>query len=164
MSIKETNLTTITEVDFNPNDFVRVLEGSSSRKITLEDFTDAVAPILVGLGFTTGSLNDAVAVSTKSTNYNLTVDDRVILMDTSSGALGVNLPAAAEAYDTPTATSIRFTIKKITADVNAVSIYPQGIEQIDGNVSFNLVGGGIGATLPEITLISDGFDWYILSA
>jgi hypothetical protein len=162
MSIKENSLVTITETDFGASDYVRVLESGSSRKITTTNFADALDPLLVTLGFLKSAAAAIVEnrkVLTKNTNYNLVVTDSVLLIDTSAGDVGINLLTSVSAWDATTSAGQQFTIKKITTDVNKVTVTPAGVETIDGNTSYDLLG----PNLTSITFISDGSNWHVLS-
>jgi len=159
-STKESNLVTVGTSDISGNDFVRVLDGDASRKMTLTAFGSSISPILTTLGFVSNANSEqSVAVKIITTGYNVALTDRVILANTSGGALTVNLPSAASVWDAATSVSQQFTIKKTTTDINKVNILPAGIETIDGNTAYNLVG----PTLPAITIVSNGSNWVVIA-
>ncbi len=163
MSIKENSLTTVSEAEIGANDFVRVLDGDSSRKITVTDFADVLDPLLVALGFLnstgSGAGKDFHRVVTVTTNYSVQTTDAVILANTTAGVVGITLPTAASVWTAATLVSQTFTVKRITTDANKVTITPPGAELIDGNTSYDLVG----PNLTTLTFLSDGTNWHIVS-
>ena len=116
MSIKESNLISISNADFTASDFVRVLDGDTSRKITLQEFTESIDPLLLAEGFIkTAAANPAIR--TVTTNATLDEDtDEIILVDTTAGNVTITLPAAPFLGDG--STGKRYTIKKKTNDIN----------------------------------------------
>jgi hypothetical protein len=75
-------------------------------------------------------------------------DESVILVDSTSGVVTINLPTAASIAGRI------YTIKKIDSSVNKVTIDPSGSETMDGETTLELIGQyGI------IKLISDGTNW-----
>lgn len=104
---------------------------------------------------TSGSSGGAVTQGIKTitvadTPYAVGATDAVILVDTTGGAVTVNLPAAAVAGRT-------LTIKKVSSDVNAVTLDGNGAETIDGQTTQLLT-----AQYMSLTIISDGVGWDIL--
>ena len=149
----------ISASDFTGVDYVRVVDNGSSRNIQATDFVTALTPLLVTAGFVTNTSSAVlINIKTKSSNYGLTVDDRVILVDTSGGNVSINLPTAASVWNSSSSTSQEFTVKRITTDVNYVSLIPNGSDLIDGNTSYNIVGPSLGS----VTFISNGTNWYII--
>lgn len=101
--------------------------------------------------FVQGAGFRAKGTRTINATGDLLVTDWTLLVDSGGGAVNVNLPPAAEV---PIGTV--YTIKKISADVNAVSIVPDGAEQIDN-------GGAVPVgALVSINLTCDGTDWWIV--
>jgi len=87
------------------------------------------------------------SVITKIANYTTTVEDDVVLVDASAGAVTITLHAVATA-DYP------ITIKKIDSSANAVTIDPNGAETIDGAATVVI------ATQNTVSqLYSDGSTW-----
>ena len=154
MAIKEEDLVTITSTDFTSVDYVRVLDGDLSRKITLGSFTDSIDPLLVTAGFIKSVPSTDVVLTTQTTNYTMLVTDEVILVDTTAGNVIITLPAASGA-GTATTTK-RYTIKKKTTDINKVSVVPSGVAVIDGAATLDIIGPVMGS----ITIVSDSFNWY----
>jgi len=77
--------------------------------------------------------------------------DDVILADATAGALTVTLPD-------PTLTNGRvFTVKKIDATVNTVTIAPFAAETIDGMASVSTSSPN-----ESIDFLSDGTDWWVI--
>jgi hypothetical protein len=155
----ENQLVIVSSSDLTASDYVRVLVSGSSRNIEVTDFVTALTPVLTSAGFVTNTSSAVtINVKTKSSNYGLTVDDRVILVNTASGNVNINLPAAADVWDAINSTSQEFTVKRITTDVNYVSLLPNGAELIDGNSAFNIVGPSLGS----VTFVSNGSNWFIV--
>ena len=159
--IKETNLVTMATGDFTSTDNVRVLDGGTSRKITLQDFSASQVSIFEGLGFLTGAsipadLSALRDVATKMTTYVVTIADSVILANSAGGSYTVTLPTAASAWSASNTTGQIFTIKRITTDVNSVTVAAPGAELIDGSATVILAG----PALTFVTVISDGSNWW----
>ncbi len=163
MSVKESDLVRVSETDIGANDYVRVLDGDSSRKITTTDFADVLNPLLVAIGFLnstgSGAGLDFHKVVTITTNYSVLATDNLILANTTAGVVGVTLPTAASSWTASSLVGQSFTIKRITDDANKVTVTPPGAELIDGNTAFDLVG----PNRTSITVISDGTNWHVIS-
>lgn len=95
------------------------------------------------------------AIATKTATYTVTVNDHTLLGDATAGAMDFDLPAAA------TCVGQIFCFKKIESSGNAVSIDPNGSEQIDN------AGAGVAWSLSgendALQIQSDGTGWKILS-
>jgi hypothetical protein len=74
----------------------------------------------------------AFPVVTRTANYTARVTDEVILVDATSGPITITLMSAAR-------TPNRFTIKKIDASVNLVTIATSGGQNIDGSSTATLI-------------------------
>lgn len=86
-----------------------------------------------GLTATIADLNSTTTTAlTKSTDYSVQISDRgkVILVNASSAAVHINLPAAATAGN-----KFQITIKKIDSSANAVHLGTNGSERIDDNTA-----------------------------
>jgi len=83
-----------------------------------------------------------------------TIDEsyRVVLANAAGGAMDVDLPTAASMKHRG------FTIKKIDASANAVTIDPDGVETIDG-----VAGLALSAQYDSAIIISDGTSWKVLA-
>jgi len=162
MSIKEGSLVTVSEAEITGGDYVRVLDGDNSRKITVSDFADVMNPLLVALGFlnSTGSGSGKLfgKVTTVTSNYGVLDSDNIILCNTTAGVVSITLPTAASAYTAANQVGQVYTVKRITTDANKVSVIPPGAETIDGNTSYDLVG----PNLTSITFVSNGTNWFII--
>ena len=88
--------------------------------------------------------------SVSATTTALYTDD-TILVDATGAARTVNLPAATNQ------TGKRYTIKKIDASVNAVTVDPSGAETVDGAATYPLV-----VQYQSVTCQSDGTTWWVL--
>ena len=87
-------------------------------------------------------------VLTKTAAYTIEEDDDVILGDATAAAFTVTLPKATLFEGR------RFTVKKIDASVNAVTLDGDGSETIDGTLTFALT-----ARWDKVTVLSDGTNW-----
>ena len=121
--------------------------------VNLDSLKTSVAALPVGLNGFEGRITDLEednGVTTKTANYTATVNDGVILVDTSSGAVTITLPTAVGN------TGKRFTIKVIDA-TNTTTVDGDGTETIDGATTQSL------STLWKvIRIISDGANWLII--
>jgi hypothetical protein len=77
--------------------------------------------------------------------------DYLLLVDATSAAVTVNLPAVADANGS------LIVVKKVDASVNAVTIDADGTETIDGATTQSLT-----SQWDALTLACDGSDWYIV--
>src|SRR5690242_3096577 len=73
-----------------------------------------------------------MALSTKTANYTITNTDGVILADATSGAITITLPTAASI------TGRQYTIKKIDASTNAVTVGTTSSQLIDSATTLSL--------------------------
>lgn len=85
------------------------------------------------------------------TPYNVATSDSVMLMDTSSNNIFVNLPNAGSCFGR------RLSIKKTDATANTVTITPAGVQVIDGAATKVLV-----TQYASVDIVSDGLNWYIV--
>lgn len=88
--------------------------------------------------------------NTTATTYNATDSDCVIIADTTSNSITLNLPTAVGNGGRS------FMIKK-TALANTVTITPFGSEKIDNGVSLLIT-----SLYGSYSLISDGANWWIV--
>lgn len=95
--------------------------------------------------------NIATALSTKTAAYTITATDAVILADATTAAFTVTLPTAVGI------TGRTYTVKKIDAGLNTVTVAPTGMETIDGVVIQSLV-----AQNASQTYVSSGASWFII--
>lgn len=100
-------------------------------------------PIAAGFG---------AAIATKTGNYTATLDDDTILVDATSGAITITLPAAS------TATNKVLTVKKIDSSANTVTVAPNAAETIDGATTMVL-----SAPWAPHRAQCDGTAWFALS-
>lgn len=159
----ESEFATVSEAEITGNSFVRVLDGRASRKITCTNFADVMNPLLQTLGFLTDTSNLASItqnreILTKTANYTIALTNSVILCDTASTGITITLPSASDAFTSLTNLGQQFSVKRITTDVNKVTIAPAGAELIDGNTQYDLVG----PNLVSITFISNGTSWFVV--
>jgi hypothetical protein len=95
------------------------------------------------------------SVSTKTISYAVTVSDRdsLINCNATGGAITVTIPSAASL-----GSGFQFSVKKTDSTINSVTIDPNSTETIDGQLTLVLA-----AQYDEVTLISDGTNWFKLS-
>lgn len=127
------------------NDLVRVVASGASRNITVANLVTLLNTLLSG----------TIRVVTSTTNYLATASNDVILMDLTSGALAVTLPAAS------TVEGKIIQIKKIDATTNDITVQTAG-GNIDGSATATLSGSG--GAKPGASFVSDGSNWFILNA
>jgi hypothetical protein len=121
--------------------------------------TTAINDVLVNTGLMASGANSAkfsvpisTAVAGKTTTYTITFSDATVTGDATSGAFTVTLPSAA------TVTGVEFTIKKIDASANAVTVGTTSSQTIDGITTYSLA-----SRWSTITVQSDGSNWLIIS-
>ena len=113
----------------------------------------------VGIGTTspnaTLSVNGGISTKfhTTSTNYSISATDSFIAGNATSGAITITLPNAAGIIGR------EYTIKKIDASSNTVTIDPYGTQTIDGKGMLIL-----GARWDYGTVVSDGVNWLVTSS
>ncbi len=71
-------------------------------------------------------------ISTKTSAYTITDGDNAVLADASGGAFTITLPPATK-YS-----GVQFTVKKIDASANIVTVDADGAETIDGGANAQL--------------------------
>lgn len=94
---------------------------------------------------------DHYAVTTKITDYNATLTDKIILCNATSGAFSVTLITAA------TNSGIHYTIKKIDSSINAVTIDGHASETIDGELT-----QALNSQYDALKLVCCGSNWHII--
>lgn len=96
---------------------------------------------------------DKAPITTVTTNTTLDadVDGGTVLVDATAGNVTVTLPAAADADER------RYSIKRLDASVNTVTIAADGAELIDGSNTATLV-----VQYESVTIHCDGSAWWIL--
>jgi hypothetical protein len=98
---------------------------------------------------TSGGGNNSVV--TKITTYTITTADRTILANASGGAFVITLPTAVGN------TGLVFTVKKIDATANVVTLDGAGAETIDGAANYALT-----VQYESVDVVSDGVGWNIV--
>ena len=137
---------------------VVILTGIAQGDILFYDGTEWINlhPGILGQALRTGGAgaNPAwgfdIGVSTTTTSVSLTASVDLTLVDTAGGAVTITLPTAVGV------TGRTYTVKKISADVNAVTVNTTGGQTIDGVAS-------IAFRIPQTSLdfVSDGINWRI---
>ncbi len=91
-------------------------------------------------------------VTVSGTSYDVKKFDFVILCDTSSGNVTINLP--------PAANFIRqiVYVKKITNDANSITFNGFGTEEVEKAATYVVTGTGYSSR----TLMSDGTRWWVI--
>lgn len=104
--------------------------------------------------FNTTEISDysIVTIDNSDSPYNLTAGVDVVLVDTSSGPVQINVDAAASIDGK------RFRIKKISNDGEIITIEPDGSETIDGEANYDLW-----MPLDVLEIVSDGSNLQILN-
>ncbi len=88
-------------------------------------------------------------LATKTGAYIITAADSIILADASGGAFTVTLP--------PAAVNNTFTIKKVDASGNVVTVDGDGAETIDGALT-----AALAAQYESLTVITNGANWFVV--
>lgn len=153
---KESNLTINTTMD--ESDYVRVVIGGSSRRITLDNLISASEDAIYDLGF---QKNTAVnrSVTTVTSNYVATVADSIILVDASSNDVIITLPTMLTMWDAADSVTKVITIKKIDQSTTYnVTINPDDGENIDNTNNVILSG----SDEPSVTVLVDGTNYWTM--
>lgn len=90
-------------------------------------------------------------ISTKTANYTATVDDDVVLVDTTSGSLVMTLPPASSSE------GLTLVFKKISVDANTVTVDGNASETIDGTANAMLT-----IQWQMIRVKSNGTAWFVV--
>lgn len=116
-------------------DLFPVVQGGTTKKITAGNASKSF-----------------IETTPKTGNYTLSSSDRIILVDATSGAISIFVPAASGNQ------GIVWTVKKVDSSGNAVTIDPDASETIDGASTFALTEAN-----QSISFTSDGTNIIILS-
>lgn len=92
-----------------------------------------------------------ITITNADSPYTPTADIQFIFCDCTAGAITVNLPAGASSGGRP------FTIKKVDASANTVTVDGDGAETID-----NTTTRIISSFLTAMAIVGDGTNWYIV--
>lgn len=95
-----------------------------------------------------------VAIDDTDSPYSMSVDETIVLADASSGAITINLPAAA------TAAGKVITVKKVGTGINAVTLDPNETETIEGSPTY----AALDAANDVATFGCDGTAWFLISS
>jgi len=157
---RESQLTV--EAEMAVADRLRIVKDDASRSILLSKMLDSSKTYLESIGFLTTSTIGTVVINQrhvelKTSDYIYTLDDGVILGDTTSGAFNLTLPKQSTVFDAGDDLGQIFTAKLING-ANDLTLLPEGTSLIDGSVSFVMTGG----SLTFVTVIPDGTNWHII--
>jgi len=92
----------------------------------------------------------AVEISTKTSNYTITLLDSIILGDSLSGSITITLPLASSQKGRG------FKIKKIDNSANTVTIKANGAETIDGSNTKVISSQNV-----SYTVVTDAVEWWL---
>lgn len=135
-------------------DFVRVVIGAISAKISLTNFASQISPLIAA----SVSKNKIRSVTANSA---ILITDNSIFADSSSGNISLTLPSPASAFDTINSLSNSFTIAQQVHGGNSVTILPNSSEFIyDGAAQTSIVL----SSGSSVTVETDGTNWTIVSA
>jgi len=73
-----------------------------------------------------------------TSNYTITSSDYQILVDATGGNITLNLPAVSSVYDATLGVGIIYSIKRMDASGNTITVQRAGSDTIDGATSFTL--------------------------
>lgn len=111
------------------------MDIDAAYKVTFTDAADVVIKTRDPVHPTRANPVPSITTSAKTTNYTVLTTDKgfIILVDASSGAVTVTLPAAATAAD-----GFYVYVLKTDSSVIAVTVDGDGAETIDGQTTFAL--------------------------
>jgi hypothetical protein len=98
-------------------------------------------------------VNESNQITVVSANYTATATDELILVNAAFGAVTVTLPTAVGVSGNP------YTVKKIDASANAVTIATTAAQTIDGSAT-----KVISAQYAQFVVASDGANWQIIGS
>ena len=98
----------------------------------------------------TGLPDNVISVTTTPYNAGTNLGYVVLLVDSTSAPITINLPTAANNTDC-------FVIKKIDSSANSVTIDANGTETIDGSLTAR-----IAVRYTSLTIVTDGTNWHII--
>jgi len=103
---------------------------------TADNSTGSGSIYVEGSTFMGGSVHQAI--KTITSNYTATTSDYQLLVDATSGNVTITLPAVSSVYDGTLGTGIVYSIKRMDASGNTVTVSRAGSDTIDGATSFTL--------------------------
>ncbi len=95
------------------------------------------------------SVMGVIAWVSKTANYTLTESDHYVSVDATAGAVTITLPASAS-----TRVGKRYTVNKIDAGGNAVTVDGNGAETIEGSANVSLA-----TQWSKVTVVNNGTSW-----
>lgn len=145
-----------TEVgDFN--DVRRALSDSESNRLSVDSSIASISAAIVAIQSAVTALQTTtfVSVATGDSPYALAAGVDVVLCDSSSGAIEIDLPAAS-------GNAGRLVTIIRTSTGNNVTIDPNGSEHLDGtDSSFTMTGTGDDDK--QIQIICDSTEWWLVT-
>ena len=98
------------------------------------------------------SARTVTSIDDTDSPYTAGKDESVILADATSGAITINLPAAADCK------GLVVTVKKTGTGVNPVTLDPNGSEQINGGATY----AALDAAGDVASFVCDGTEWHLI--
>ncbi len=132
------------------NEVMRAMTNGSFGLLIGGTTDDGVNKLQVSGGIK--SSGQTLGFSAKTTTYTATASDQVISGDGTSAAFTITLPTAASV------SGRTYTIKKIDASVNAVTVGTTSSQTIDGSTTYAL-----SLQYKYVTVVSNGTNWLIVS-
>jgi hypothetical protein len=123
--------------------------GGTTPTSLIEDLSVTKAKLAAGAA--TGSKRIETFTASKTSNYIATIEDDIVLCDSSGGTFTVTLPAAASS------TGKVLRIFKTDSSFTAVTIDGNGAETINGSATTT-----INTQYEQVTLACNGTAWFIL--
>ncbi len=120
----------------------------------IETSVDNINLALAASGIALDQSGQALTVAIREVNASGPVlgNDYIVLVDTTPGAVTLDLPAAADN------TGAIVVVKKIDSSVNSVTIEADGSETIDGAANKSLT-----TQYETITVVCDGTEWWTIA-
>lgn len=135
--------------------------GTSSPAANLHVNGNAVISQALAIGQTSLSsnltLSGSMGMSCLSSNVSVSSPlHSQVLMDTSSANISLTLPLASSAMGR------MYTVKKTVA-AGRLTVSPSGSDNIDGKLFMDLTTNSSNASLPHLSLLSNGSNWFVLN-
>lgn len=141
--------------DVAPHDRQDTLKGRyhthQSARAVGEFFNDASSNIAYAISY--NQPGTALALTAKTAAYTTAPNDKVVLVNATSGAISVTLHSAANRKGD------EIIVAKTDSSANTVTVDPTGTETINGSLTFIL-----SQNREMVTVISDGTNWLIRGA
>lgn len=132
-------------------------QNQATRNIAVSQFLDDLG--IPSTGGDARTVKDLMAITQINSNFIVTADSileqELIVCDAQGAPISITLPSINDL-----SVGEWVVIKKIDATANQVTVLPNGLETIDGDVNLTLNG----VNHPSAKIVNDGFQWVMINA